>query len=78
MDAQERNRACYQHCALCHVAGTFMTNASLRQRFGIDARNAAKASRLIKDAVTAGLIKLYNPTVRQRDREYVPFWADSI
>jgi ATP-dependent DNA helicase RecG len=76
MDSQERNRACYQHCVLRYVSGGFMTNASLRQRFGIAEKNAAKASRLIKDAVKAGLIKLHTAEVRDRDRKYIPFWAD--
>jgi len=76
MDSRERNRACYQHCVLRYVSGSFLTNASLRQRFGIAEKNAAKASRLIKDAVTAGLIKLFAAGVRDRDRIYVPFWTD--
>ena len=76
MDSRERNRACYQHCVLRYVSGSLMTNASLRQRFGIAEKNSAKASRLIKDAVEAGLIKLFNPDVRDRDRKYVPFWAN--
>lgn len=76
MDSQERNRACYQHCVLRYVSGSYMTNASLRQRFGIEEKNSAKASRLIKDAVTAGLIKLHAAGVRDRDRKYVPFWAN--
>ena len=75
-DSKERNRACYQHCVLRYVSGGYMTNASLRQRFGIAEKNAAKASRLIKEAVTAGLIKLHAADVRDRDRKYVPFWAD--
>jgi predicted HTH transcriptional regulator len=76
MDSSERNRACYQHAVLRYISGSLMTNASLRQRFGIEERNSAKASRLIKSAVAAKLIKLHNAQVRDRDREYVPFWAD--
>jgi ATP-dependent DNA helicase RecG len=75
MDSSARTRACYQHACLCFVTGQKMTNASVRSRFGIDAKNAAKASRIIKEAVKAGSIKLRDPEVRDRDRNYVPFWA---
>jgi hypothetical protein len=67
---------CYQHAVLRYICGNFMTNASLRQRFGIEEKNSAKASRLIKDAISVGLIKLHVADVRDRDRKYVPFWAD--
>ena len=35
-----------------------MTNASLRERFGIDQRNAATASDLLREAVAAGVIAI--------------------
>jgi hypothetical protein len=38
-----------------------MTNASLRQRFGIESRNAAQASRIIAETVTAKLIRPFDP-----------------
>ncbi len=38
MDLQDRIRACYQHRRLLHVSGQRMTNATLRQRLGINAR----------------------------------------
>ena len=75
MDSQERIRACYQHACLCFVSGSRMTNPSLRGRFGIEAKNASQASRLIKESLAAGVIKLFDPDVRDRDRSYLPFWA---
>ena len=47
MDASERLRARYQHATLKHVTGERMTNASLRERFGIADQNAAQVSRII-------------------------------
>ncbi len=73
--SKDRIRACYQHACLCFVSGQRMTNASLRKRFAIKQENASQASRLIREALTAGVIKLYRPDVRDRDRSYVPFWA---
>ena len=55
--------------------GQRMTNASLRQRFGIESDNAAQASRLIKEALAAKVIRLFDAKTRLRDRSYVPFWA---
>jgi predicted HTH transcriptional regulator len=75
MDSKDRIRACYQHACLCFVMHRRMTNATLRERFGIKPENASQASRLIREALKADVIKLYDPDVRDRDRSYVPFWA---
>lgn len=73
MDRQERIRACYQHACLWHVSGKRVTNASLRQRLMIDKRNAAIASRILRDAMAEGLIRQAGGSTR--DASYVPFWA---
>jgi ATP-dependent DNA helicase RecG len=53
----------------------FMTNTTLRNRFGIETKNSAVASRLIKEAVEAGVIHPYDETASKRLMKYVPFWA---
>jgi predicted HTH transcriptional regulator len=75
MDKDARVRACYQHACLCFVSGRKMTNTTLRERFGIAEKSSSRASRLIKEAALAGVIRLYDPDARPRDRAYVPFWA---
>ena len=73
---EERLQACYQHACLKYVSNEKMTNQTLRTRFGIDPKNYSMASRLIKEATDAGLIKIENPDVQKRaDLSYVPFWA---
>ena len=52
-----------------------MTNSSLRERFGIDAKNSAMVSRIIKEAVKEGKIRIYDESVGTRAREYMPWWA---
>jgi hypothetical protein len=53
-----------------------MTNASLRKRFGIAEGNLAMVSRVISDALAAGLIKPFDPSSTSRKlSQYVPFWA---
>jgi ATP-dependent DNA helicase RecG len=75
MDSKDRIRACYQHACLCHVSARKMTNTTLRQRFGIEEQNSAKASRIIAETVKAELIKPFDPDASKRYLSYVPFWA---
>jgi|SRR5450830_1546622 len=59
MDKGSRVHACYLHACLRHVMRDPMTNTSLRERFGIEAKNSAMASRIIRDAQDANMIKPY-------------------
>ncbi|HPW56513.1 MAG TPA: ATP-binding protein, partial [Thermoanaerobaculaceae bacterium] len=77
MDRADRVRACYLHACLCYVTSRAMTNTSVRKRFGIAERNAAVASRLLSEAVEAGLIVVKDPTAGTRSRTYLPYWAGS-
>ena len=54
-----------------------MTNSTVRKRFGIDEKNAAIASRLLNEAVDAGMILVQDPEAGTRSRTYLPFWADN-
>ncbi len=75
MDKADRVRACYLHACLRYVTRQPMTNASLRERLGIDDKNIATASRLLGEAVEAGLIVIADPDVGTRSRSYLPYWA---
>lgn len=75
MEKADRVRACYLHACLRYVTRQPMTNTSLRERFGIDEKNAATASNLLNEAVDAGVIAIQDPTVGYRLRRYLPFWA---
>jgi ATP-dependent DNA helicase RecG len=76
LDKKEKIRACYQHSCLKWVSNEKMSNQSLRERFKIDDKNAAIASRIIKDTFEAGMIKEDDPESKSRKhRSYVPFWA---
>ncbi|RYF62088.1 MAG: hypothetical protein EOO29_46690 [Comamonadaceae bacterium] len=65
----------YMHACLRYVEREFMTNTTLRERFGIDAKNSATASRLIKEALAAGAIRLQDPSAPPKIRRYLPHWA---
>lgn len=75
MDKVDRVHTCYLHACLKYVMREEMTNSSLRKRFGFDKKNSAMASRIIKDALEAGVIKPYDPAQGKRNARYVPAWA---
>lgn len=75
MSKVDRIRACYLHSCLRYVMREPMTNSSVRERFGIEEQNKATASRLIREARDAGLIRLVSDTVGDKLRAYLPFWA---
>jgi len=76
LDKNEKIRACYQHACLKYVSNEKMTNLSLRERFKIENKNSAIASRMIKDALTESVIKEEDPTNKSKKyASYLPFWA---
>jgi hypothetical protein len=64
----------FAHKPLSAMRRQAMTNASLRQRLGIDDKNIASASRILGEAVDAGLIVIADPAAGTRIRSYLPFW----
>lgn len=75
MDKDDRIRACYLHACLRYVQRDQMTNTSLRERFGIDEKNSATASRLIKEALEAGVIVPHDANAGRKYMKYLPWWA---
>lgn len=79
MEKEDRIRACYLHACLQYVNHDvdheFMTNRSLRKRFGITEKNSAMVSRVIKETNEAKLIRPYNSEASRKLMKYVPFWG---
>lgn len=75
LSRSERSEAVYLHACLRYVRHEQLSNASLRERFRIDKKNSAQASRLIRDAVEAELIVAFDPEAGQKGMRYVPFWS---
>lgn len=75
MDKADRVRAVYLHACLRYVSREYLTNTSVRARFGIEPQNIASASRLIREAIEAGLIVAHDPNAAPKLMRYVPFWA---
>ncbi|MFD0557096.1 ATP-binding protein [Stackebrandtia endophytica] len=78
MDRTERVRAVYLHTVLRYVTHEKVTNTTIRERFGIEKQNSARASNLLKDAVEDGWIAVRNPDAGRAMREYVPFWVVAL
>lgn len=76
MDTEEKVRATYLHCVLKYLNRQPMNNKSLRERFGIDDRNSAMVSRIIKQAVEAKRIKPYDISAGTKAMRYIPWWVE--
>lgn len=72
---EDKMWACYLHACIKHVQGEYLSNSSLRKRFGLKESSSASVSRLIKDAVDFGLIKPLDPDTAPRYMKYLPIWA---
>ncbi len=75
MDKAERVRACYFHACLEKVNHEYLTNSSLRERFGIEQKNSSVVSRWIKEAVDEGAICPADEQASRKQMKYVPWWA---
>lgn len=75
MDKADRIRASYLHACLRYVQRDFLTNASLRERFGVEEKNKAAVSRYIREAVEAGVIRPVDEDAARKMMKYKPFWA---
>ncbi|ABI69781.1 putative transcriptional regulator [Syntrophomonas wolfei subsp. wolfei str. Goettingen G311] len=75
MSKEDRIRACYLHACLKRVNREYVTNASLRERFNIETKNSSMISRLLKQTMERGLIKLADETASDKHKKYLPFWA---
>ena len=66
--------ACYMHACVKYIQGEFLTNSSLRERFGLKDSSSASVSRLIKEAAEKEYIKKLENTAPKHTK-YVPIWA---
>ena len=72
---EEKIRTCYLYVCYCYVNAIEVSNATVRERFGISEPNKAMASRIIKDTMLSGKIKLSDPNAAVKQRKYIPYWA---
>jgi len=75
MNRKDKIWACYLHASLRYIQNNFMTNTSLRDRFGIEVKNRSMVSKIINETLKAGKIVIYDESVGTKAREYIPWWA---
>lgn len=75
MTQEERLWTCYLHVCLKYINHEKATNASLRDRFGLEKTASASVSRLINLALEKELIKPLDENTAPRYMSYVPIWA---
>ena len=75
MTTQERVQACYLHACLRYLLRDYMTNESLRERFGVTAEKIAAISRIISSAKKEGLILPANEGQGNKFARYIPHWG---
>lgn len=75
LSAEAKLRACYFHACITYIIQEPMNNSSLRKRFGVDEKNSSGISRLLKEAVEKGLIRVVDPDTAPRYKRYIPYWA---
>lgn len=75
MSRKDRIWATYLHACRMHEAGSAVTNATLRNRFGLDSGATSAVSRVLTWTGDEGLIKQVDDGSGKRNRRYVPFWA---
>lgn len=75
MDKHEKVHACYLHACLRYVNREPVTNTSLRERFRVEPGNAAIVSRIIRDAIEAGVVKPFEEGQAKKAARYLPWWA---
>ena len=76
MDEADQIRAVYLHACLRYVNREHMTNTSIRERFGIEPKNSAIASRLIREAVDVGVVLPYDPDAAPKYDALHSIWAN--
>lgn len=72
----DREWACYMHACLRYVNDNgYMTNSSLRKRFGLGTKSQPVISKLIKRTIEDGLVRPLDPNTSPRYMKYLPSWA---
>jgi ATP-dependent DNA helicase RecG len=75
MTKSEKLRSLFYHCALRYAARDYMTNSSLRERFGLPANMMQAVTDLITTAKKGEKIVLADPVQAKKGARYIPYWA---
>ena len=73
---EDKIRTCYMQACLAYIKFRGLSNSDVRSIFGLSIKEKAKATRIIKITIDAGLIKVLDPSsTAPRYIRYIPYWA---
>lgn len=71
----DKLQSIYLHASRKWLEEDFLTNASVRNRFGLSKNDSSKASKVIAKAVEQNLIVPYDKEASSKYMKYWPYWA---
>jgi len=71
----DRSRACFFHCVIRWIKRDYMSNTTLRQRFGLADKDYQIVSAIIAEAIRTKRITAAEEGQSKRSAKYVPYWA---
>lgn len=75
MENREKINAIYYHSAILYTEDRYMTNSTLRERFGLSNKQSSIASKLIGLALENKKIKIYDKNAGNKNMQYIPYWG---
>lgn len=75
MGNREKINAIYYHSAILYIEDDYMTNSTLRERFGLTNKQSSVASKLISLALENNKIKIYDENAGKKNMQYIPYWG---
>ena len=72
---EDRIWGCYLHACIKYIQGDYLTNSSLRSRFGLKDSSSGMVSRIIKESVEKKYIRPFDPNTAPRYMKYLPIWG---
>ena len=75
MNDKERVNAIFYHASILYVENDYMTNKTVRDRFGLTSKQSALATKIISSAVKSGKVKPYDENAGNKFMQYIPYYA---
>lgn len=75
LSTKDRLWACYLHACVRYIQGDYLTNSSLRERFGLKDSSSGMVSRIIKESIAQKLIRPFDQETAPRYMKYIPSWG---
>lgn len=75
MTDKEKITAIYYHAVRMFIEDSYMTNQSVRNRFGLTDRQSSQASKAIATALRSKMVKPFDENAGNKFMQYIPFWA---